>query len=802
MLTFLQTGVPKGVILSHSGLRNHAEGIASKRGGTAETVLQQSAFSFDLSLFQTLLALSNGGSLVIVPRRLRGDPVAITSIIAEEKITYTIATPSEYLSWFTHGHSAISQSKDWKFADAGGEPYPANLLMELQKLARQFEHSFHFFNIYGPCENSLSSHQMELSVAQSPDEHLSVGKPLPNYSVLIVDQSLKPLPVGFPGEICIGGAGVALGYLNLPEETRKKFVKHPHASAFEVRNGWTKMYRTGDKGLLRPDGGLEIHGRIDGDTQIKLRGIRIEIEDIEKTVLAKANGVVSDVVVAPRGDPPTLIGYAVLSSTSSIDNEADFLQQLAVSLPLPQYMRPAAIVPVKSIPLTGHGKIDRSALEQISVTKVSGKTSSVKPLTKMEARLSQLWEQVLPKDLEGVYEIDADSDFFHVGGNSMLIIKLRALIKDTFGADLAIMRLFESSALGAMAAALENDSKTGDAEIDWDVETELSPDVLDAARSKQARADAVPPRKVVLTGSTGFLGQHILRALIKSPEVDRIYCIAVRGEGKLEEFVSSEKVTIYQGDLSLPRCGLSEKDAASIFDSANAVIHNGADVSFLKTYQSLKLPNLISTKELVKLSLPRQIPFHFVSTATVGQLNGTDTLELVSMAEFPPPPGYNDGYAASKWASEIFLEKVHAQLGLPVVIHRPSSVLGEGVGEMDIMSNVMKYAPVIKAMPDPGKWRGYLDMISVESATAGVLETVLQAVQTGEESVRYVHHSGGVQVPVGSMKELLDGDDELTLIPIGEWIEMAKEHGMSNLVAEYLGLLDVEGRIIGQKLVN
>ena len=790
------------MILSHSGLKNHAEGVASTRGVASEIVLQQSAFSFDLSLFQTLLALSNGGRLVIVPREHRRDPEAIASIITQEKITYTIATPSEYMSWFTHGHSAISRSKDWKFAQAGGEPYPASLLQEFQKLARQFEHLFHFFNIYGPCENSLSSHQMELSVDQSPDEHLSVGKPLPNYSVLIVDRSLKPLPVGFPGEICIGGAGVALGYLNLPEETRKKFVKHPHASAFEVRNGWTKMYRTGDRGLLRPDGGLEIHGRIDGDTQIKLRGIRIEIEDIEKTIITAAKGNVSDIVVAPRGDPPVLIGYAVLSSTSSIDNEADYLQQLAVSLPLPQYMRPAAIVPVKSIPLTGHGKIDRSALERIPVNRAPGNATSTKPLSETEARLSQLWKEVLPKDLDGVYEIDADSDFFHVGGNSMLIIKLRVLIKDTFGADMSIMRLFESSTLGVMAATLEDGSKTDDAAIDWDVETELSPDVLDAAVVNKAPIETAIPKNIALTGSTGFLGQYVLRALVKSPEVEKIHCIAVRGEGKLDEFVSSGKITIHQGDLSLPRCGLSEAEASSIFDSAEAIIHNGADVSFLKTYQSLKLPNLVSTKELVKLSLPRKIPFHFISTATVGQLNGTDTLDLVSMAAFPPPPGYNDGYAASKWASEVFLEKAHAQLGLPVFIHRPSSVLGEGVGEMDIMSNVMKYAPMIKAMPDPGKWRGYLDMISVESATAGVIDRVLQPLPAGEEGVRYVHHSGGVQVPVGSMKELLDGDDELTLIPIGEWIARAKEHGMSNLVAEYLGLLDVEGRIIGQRLVN
>jgi hybrid polyketide synthase / nonribosomal peptide synthetase ACE1 len=156
-----------------------------------------------------------------------------------------------------------------------------------------------------------------------------------------------------------------------------------------------------------------------------------------------------------------------------------------------------------------------------------------------------------------------------------------------------------------------------------------------------------------------------------------------------------------------------------IFNSADAIIHNGADVSFLKTYSSLRAPNLSSTKELVKLALPRHIPFHFISTGTVGKLNKTDSLAPESLANFFPDPSFADGYAASKWASEVFLEKGNRQFGLPTFIHRPSSITGDQAGETDIVSNVLKFASIIKTLPDSSQWSGYVDLITLGTEFLG-----------------------------------------------------------------------------------
>jgi amino acid adenylation domain-containing protein len=244
------TGKPKGIVLNNFGFLNHIALKTYELSFQHEIVLQQSSFGFDMSLTQTFCALANGGSLVIVPKHSRGDPVAISRVMLEHSVTLTIATPSEYASLLRYGRPCLRSCQSWKNACMGGEVVTQQLVRSFQDLKPL---NVELTNCYGPTETSLAvtfDRNLERS-KESRHDHASVGRVLPNYSVYILDEnSSQPSPLGHPGEICVGGAGVALGYLNLPDISASKFVDDPFADAEDIARGWVKMFKTGDRGRL------------------------------------------------------------------------------------------------------------------------------------------------------------------------------------------------------------------------------------------------------------------------------------------------------------------------------------------------------------------------------------------------------------------------------------------------------------------------------------------------------------------------------------------------------------------------
>lgn len=781
------SGVPKGVVLSHGNFRNHVEALTGTHGFGYETVLQQSSVGFDMSLNQIFIALANGGTLVIVPEALRKDFAAVSKIILDNEITYTSATPSEYIAWLRHGSDNLLRSKSWTFATAGGEKFSSELVQTFRQLKGGFEHPFRVFNAYGPTEASFSSNELEVNLNAHP---ITAGRTLPNYAVTIVDEDLSPVPTGFPGEICIAGAGVAIGYLNNADETARKFIKTSFAD---------KAYRTGDRGVFHADGTLSILGRIDGDTQVKLRGLRIELQDVEQSILATAKGQISQVWVTPRGSPTILVAHVVLSSTAPADAQ-QFLRTLTASLPLPQYMRPALIIAVERLPMTSSGKIDRKALQVLPLPATQA-TEDAAPLTSTEQRLATIWESVLPQ----LHAITPTSDFFHVGGNSMLLIEVRNLIQREFSVALPLLRLFEHSTLSAMASAISS-SSSSTASINWSNETALPSSISLPANTSDTTAPSHPPQTILLTGATGFLGTHLLRALLSNPTASKVHCLAVRSPSKLASLLAAhpDKLVIHSGDLSLPRLGLSPSVWDQLTNEADAIIHNGADVSFLKTYASLRAANVESTKALAVMAAKRKVPVHFISTGTVGKVVGGEELKAESLAAWPPAEGFADGYAATKWVAEVFLEKMGRELGVPVTVHRPSSITGEGAGDTDVVGSVVRFAGLVGAVPESKGWRGYVDLVGVTEVVEGILGRVLD--ESKLEGVEFVHHSGGQVVPAGDIGKVIareNGEEECEVLAMEEWVGRAVEAGMNPLVGEFLKAAASrgEGLQIGQRLL-
>ena len=273
------SGSPKGIMLKHEGLRNWIEPTARSFNLGREVVLQQTSPTFDLSLIQVFAALCFGGSLCLTSRQQRGDAEAISKIVADQGVTFTGATPTEYATWLHYGKRNIHGSAAWKTALCAGEPVPCSLVEQLASLGRP---DLTVYNVYGPTETSFTctATQVSLNTSCGP---IAAGRPLPNYSVYVVDGQLRPVPVGMQGEIYIGGPGVGLGYLNKPELTSARFVPNVLDKPKDDARGWKTLHRTGDLGRWLGDGQLLVEGRI--DTQVKLRGLRIDLAEVEHAIL-------------------------------------------------------------------------------------------------------------------------------------------------------------------------------------------------------------------------------------------------------------------------------------------------------------------------------------------------------------------------------------------------------------------------------------------------------------------------------------------------------------------------------------
>lgn len=799
------TGVPKGVILRHASLKHEFDHCAAVYGlGEHDVVLQQSAWSFDLSVTQIFLALGVGAELHMVSHLMRADSLAMTELIKKEGVTATYATPTEYKSWLRRDHQELLRTSSWRLALVAGEAVTELLLQLFRELDRP---ALRLFNVYGPTETTCGSTKTELMYGTPGFYHgvIPVGRASANERFYILDSKQNLQPIGQAGEVVIGGVGVTMGYLNNDERTRISFLPDPFAEEEEyVKGNWKTMYRTGDVGYLQHDGSLVLKGRIDDDTEIKMNGVRIDLKDVEQTVLQAADGNLADAVASVRSTPDGTIKFMLVHAVFSADNLATdrnhFLQTLLSELPLPRTMRPSAIIPIDILPRTVAGKLDRRAVSSLPIPqRLFYKSEERSTLSKGETALRKLWESVIPEDLVSLHQIGTGSDFFEVGGSSLQLIELQHKLRERLDVSVPLLKLFQESTLRSMAQLLGMERESEDkGQIDWASETALLPTLEETSSAPQndINLPATPPRVIVLTGATGFIGQHLLNSLVDMEYVEKVICIAVRNltEARKEELFSHmPKVTCYAGDLKLPLLGLTEEDAFQIFQTADAVIHNGADVSHLKTYASLRPSNVTSTHELARLCIPRKIPLHYVSTTAVTMYTTSDSYAEISVRDAAPPIDGLYGYVASKWASEVYLENAHLWSGLPVFIHRLSSVIrpeADMTGEnpaADVLQNMLDYSRRILAVPVVPELSGIVDLVYPETVTDKALHAVMghRHNETGEGGVVYIHESGDLELDVANIQEHLAKElgTEVQELSLDEWIGRAEEKGLSSAMA-------------------
>ena len=417
------TGRPKGVLIEHRGLANVMLTMFGEFGVTAsDTVLSPSSISFDAGLADVFCALACGARLVLASVEQATNPDALSRLIAGTGATYMMATPTLWEALIAIGWNGDPDLT----AVSVGETLSDALAEALLQRCRAV------WNGYGPCEATIGSNFAQLAEGDT----VTVGRPLPNVRVYVTDARGRLQPVGVPGEIAIGGVGVARGYLNRPDEQARRFGDDP----FHVGG---RIYRTGDRGRFLPDGRIQYLGRY--DDQVKIRGIRVEPGEIAST-LAEHPDVGCCAVVAREAPncEQQLVAYIVGEPGCPSDAEArGWLRHR-----LPEYMVPSAFVHLSTFPMTASGKLDKAALPAPSLLR-AGHPGDQSPRNDMERRVAELWADVL-----GVPVTDVNSDFFDMGGQSLLPTRLISKIQGTFGVSLPLAAFLDSGRTVAQLAEL------------------------------------------------------------------------------------------------------------------------------------------------------------------------------------------------------------------------------------------------------------------------------------------------------------------------------------------------------------
>lgn len=474
LFTSGSTGVPKGIKLHQQGMMNYAACTSKAYGFKQVKVLQQTSIGFDLSFGQIYNALTNGGTLIAVSVEARGDPDTLSRLIHDEKVEFTLATPSEYSLLLNYASETLAHCDTWRWAHTAGEALPDRLIEAMRALKLP---SLTMTDAYGPAEAFIVTHRdIQVHAGSSVDNKntetggTNIGQVLPNTSVYVVhedDGSL--LTIGLPGEICIAGGGVANGYLDT-SLSDAKFVPNPQSMAahYYRKQGWTSMYKSGDRGLLRADGSVVFLGRTQGGrSMVKLRGLRIDLGEVAGAVLAAAPRDLADAAVTMRSDPQQfLVCHVVLRPGRRLD--ASQLKALLGQLSaLPRYMIPSAIIPLDRLPVTSNGKLDIRALETLPLpdfTSAVSPTTTVngcarggeeKGLTAMEMRLRDIWIDLIGPAARAV-DILPHSSFFAVGGSSLLLVHLLHTVHKLLGVKVHLRVLVVNHDLRSMAEIIQN----------------------------------------------------------------------------------------------------------------------------------------------------------------------------------------------------------------------------------------------------------------------------------------------------------------------------------------------------------
>ena len=715
MFTSGSTGRPKGVVVPHRAVINLLASIADVEPGLApgDRLVAVTTTSFDISVLELFAPLLAGARVVVASDDQIREPGLLGELIATVSASVVQATPSTWRWLLDSGWTGDRPLR----ALCGGEALPTALSDRLIAAGHEV------WNLYGPTETTIWS-----TVGPVGGE-VTLGRPVANTGVRVLDSRLRPVPPGVLGEICLGGSGVAHGYLDRPALTAERFVPDP-----DTIGG--RMYRTGDLARLRPDGALVFAGR--NDHQVKVLGHRVELGEVEAhlathpgvaacAVLAREDHLVACVV--PRGLTPSL---------------SELRDHLAQSLP--GYLLPSALTVLDRLPVTANGKLDRTALAGVAAKPKS--THYVPPADDLEQTVLDCFRQVL--DDRGLGMAD---DFFHHGGSSLTAVRLVTEIEQATGERLQLRTVFESPTPAAVAAAVRTAPEvTGsdDRELVREVEqaATLPADIVVG----QPHSGGWHPRHVLLIGAGEPLGAAVLDRLLADPDAV-VSCLIPHGEVPAS-VVSPQRVRFVAGHPDAVDFGLDSDTYERLAREVSAVCHV-ADVS-APPREHLRRASAATVETIRFAATGPAKPLQYVSVADVSVTDGGPLEERLYPLTVRP---------ASQWSlvprvGEALVYEA-ALRGLPACIVRNGAA---GVDPHELLVRTAKRTGLLPDLKSPA-----LLPLPVNRAADTLVALAHQAAANG-----HVVHLPSRSVVMGDLAQSLrDSGHSARLVDLAEWSEAA-----------------------------
>ncbi|PMZ97714.1 MULTISPECIES: amino acid adenylation domain-containing protein [unclassified Pseudomonas] len=641
------TGHPKGVLLSQANLAHFTAWYADYVQLRAESrVLQFSSLSFDSSLIDIFPTLLEGAELVVPDDNQRRDPLQLVALIRRRQLTHAFLPPALLSILPLEQLQSVAQIM------TGGdvcEPFV------IEQLTRQGK----LHNLYGPTEATVLITARQL---QPGDSNRTLGGPIANSQVLILDDDLQPVPEQTVGELFIVGPGVCLGYLNNPQQTAERYLD------LELPDGQRlRAYRSGDMAKWGEDG-IELCGR--RDNQVKIRGFRVEPEEIERCL--RESQLYRQIAVVIDSQRRILAFLAQPQSDAARESLKAHAQQF-----LPDYMQPVAWTELPNMPFAANGKVDRKALLELPVS-VQDSGPKCLPANADEALLLEIWGELLELPTS---DISTDESFFNLGGHSILLSRMLLRLREEFGRSISINRFIELPTITKLATLVRgtDDSAVLSAQAMADAERALDIEPLPISRMGDVH-------KVIVTGANSFVGVHIVEALL-GWGASEVACLVRDGGGQTAaqrfaqslrenrlEHLDLSRVRVYSADISRPQLGLADGDFERLDREFGALVHNAANVNHVLDYESLAADNVEPIFELLRLCEGRSKKvFNFVSTLSASS-TVDDAGRVLELPAAPTPPIYiRNGYNLSKWVGERILERARER-GVRVNLYRPGNI--------------------------------------------------------------------------------------------------------------------------------
>ena len=595
------TGNPKATVIKHHNLTNFANNNNNNYQhtmlGISENVLALAAVTFDISVFEIFITLLNGLTLTLANETQLMSGEQIGELIADNQVDAIHCTPTKF-SMYLNDATFQKALKRIKVIMIGAEVFPEQLLNRIKSLTDAA-----IFNGYGPTETTIG-----VCFAPLNSSDITIGKPIANTQIFIVDKYMNPVSIGVSGELCIAGDCVGAGYLNRPEMTAEKFIDNPF--------GEGKLYKTGDLAYWREDGNIVYVGR--NDFQVKIRGLRIELGEIE-TAISSIEGITQAVVVVRKNDDGRQLICAFYTGQEIEPKEI----RAVIGKKLPKYMIPHIFTHLDVLPLTSSGKVSRKALPDVDLYNISADTNYVAPHTELQKALCGLMEKVLQTSPVGI-----DDDFFDLGGDSLKAIEF---VSDAHYAGIyfKLQNMFDHPTVRALADCIENEDSQSVNYADYDFSA------INRILAKNTITQIKTPEKsdlgnIMIAGATGFLGIHLLSDFLDHNS-GTAYCL-VRGKtaddckkrlDSLLHFYFGDKyddtsrIKIVCADLQKDRLGLSEEEYNDLLANVHTVFNSAALVKHFGSYQFFYEVNVATAVRLIDFCKSANARLIHISTYSV-----------------------------------------------------------------------------------------------------------------------------------------------------------------------------------------